>query len=92
MSREDLDFVIHEDMKRLVKAQALSARRGGCPIDLTQTIARQVAWLRASDATFKQWIDLTEQSGQLFLEWYDWYSGIKTAPEVELEPKLELVR
>lgn len=67
-------------LKSFQECLALSARRGYSPGDMPGMIARLAMWLRNGDTEFMNWNNLINEAGQLWLDWYDWYSRIYTRP------------
>jgi hypothetical protein len=70
--------------KRLTQALALSAKRGGAPIDLAPVVAKLVTWQRASGGTFQEWAQLMNEAGGAWEVWYDWYTRVYDKPQDDL--------
>lgn len=73
MAFEDLAYVVRGYLKMLLEAQALSAKRGGAPIDLSYTVAKLTMWLRAKNNDFRAWDNLIQDASGEHMVWLNWY-------------------
>lgn len=72
----------------LVKAMALSAKRGGFGLDMSHTVAQLSMWLREENPTFESWNGLIAEADSMIAQWRDWYSRIYTRPHDSLDGQM----
>lgn len=56
------------------EAMTLSARRGGFKGGMSGMVAKLYSWKKQRDYNFTEWAKLTQDAGDLWIEWYDWYT------------------
>lgn len=56
------------------EAMTLSAKRGGFKGGMSIMVARLYSWKKQRDYNFTAWATLTQEAGDMWTEWYDWYS------------------
>lgn len=56
------------------EAMTLSARRGGFKGNMSIMVARLYSWKKNRDYGFTAWASLTQDAGDMWSEWYDWYT------------------
>lgn len=76
-SQNRLMRVIVADYERKFKeALGMSARFGGFKGDMVGLYSRLVMWLKTNDTAFETWFTLTQEAGEMWIQWYDWYTRI----------------
>jgi len=66
--------VVKDYQRKFTEALGLSAYRGGYFQDMGGMVARLVMWERSGDIDFQKWFALTQEAGDMWIEWYDWYT------------------
>lgn len=65
--------VIDWYLERFQTALALSAKRGGYHGDLPRLYTRLALFKKNGDMDFNAWFTITQEAGQTFIEWVNWY-------------------
>lgn len=77
-------LLVEHYLCQFMTALKLSARRGGFKADMPDMVARLNTWLHCEDLDYHKWFNLTQEAGQLWMDWYDWYSRIYNRPNAVL--------
>lgn len=72
--------ILDSYLEKFRVALGVSAYRGGSKIELPRLVARLAMMRRQSQIDFNAWVELTNEAGRTFDEWYDWYQREYSTP------------
>lgn len=75
-----MTVILDSYLERFQAALALSASRGRYKGDVPRLVARLATMRRQSNIDFNAWVELTNEAGRTFDEWYDWYRREYSTP------------
>lgn len=66
--------IVQDYQRKFTEALGLSAKRGGFKGDMSAMVGRLAMWQRSDNRDFRTWATLTQEAGEMWIQWYDWYS------------------